>query len=252
MAPTSVLAHNQHPELEGAVNHILVPAAVVMHNQHPELEGAVNHLLSPAAVMVFGAVHEITGDVAHVLANSASFVRNRHPAISGDVIAELTPVASLLYEGTQEHPLAGNTVLALGISSALVRNRHPTISGSAKLELVPAGLFDYERAVTTVTVTLLTQDGVPIQGASVSCLIDKTDTSQATGFKTPNIATGVTDVNGRCVLSMWPNLLGDQGTVYRFVATLPGTGEEILYQQAIVPGESVTLRSIATDDNYMH
>ncbi len=99
-----------------------------------------------------------------------------------------------------------------------------------------------------VTVKLSSLIGEAIEGATVKAKLDRTDIYQQ--FVIADDVTATTDVNGECVLNLFPNALptndpaglGSQGSVYHVTAT--GTGGKKLNVQAVIPNQACDLHDV--------
>lgn len=73
------------------------------------------------------------------------------------------------------------------------------------------------------------------------------DTVLYHGFTIPAQVTSDTDGHGFLAMRLWPNVLGDKPTRYKFIITNPDSGKrKIVY--AVIPDHDVFLDEIATDN----
>jgi hypothetical protein len=93
-----------------------------------------------------------------------------------------------------------------------------------------------------VTVTAFDQNGNPVSGGRVQAKLDRTETYN--GFVVPERIEGVTNAAGVCVLQLWPNALGANGSSYQVRAYNPDTGRKYLDTTAVVPNSTCRLEQI--------
>ena len=79
--------------------------------------------------------------------------------------------------------------------------------------------------IPTVAVTVRYQDnqGQAVEGAAVMAVLTVAERFQ--GLEVPGQVEGVTDVHGSCVLQLFPNELGSEGSSYSLTITPPLGGE---------------------------
>lgn len=87
--------------------------------------------------------------------------------------------------------------------------------------------------LVNVTALVNDQQGRPCAGAVVKMRLCSPDKYQ--GLVVPREVTGVTDAAGRCVLRVFPNALGYEGSVYDVHISFPGSGEGVCGRHA-APG----------------
>lgn len=86
------------------------------------------------------------------------------------------------------------------------------------------------------------QTGAPLAGARFEARLDRLETHN--GFVVPEVATGVADHDGACVLQLFPNSLGSAGSAYRVRAWHGATGKRFLDGFASVPNVPCALQDI--------
>lgn len=75
--------------------------------------------------------------------------------------------------------------------------------------------------LVNVTVRLVDQDGDPVIGAKVSAKLTTVEKYQ--GYVIPEEYLGITDDHGTCIVRLFPNELGTEGSEYRFKISYPKT-----------------------------
>ena len=76
------------------------------------------------------------------------------------------------------------------------------------------------------------QDGDPVEGATVTFTLSAFDRDGGC-FVTIQDITGITDANGECTISVWPNSAGEDGSYYDVTAVDAG-GVTVVNGQAYV------------------
>lgn len=82
-----------------------------------------------------------------------------------------------------------------------------------------------------VTVRISGASGASLAGATVRAQLTVADAYQ--GLVVPNLVEGITDVNGECVLSLFPNALGSTGSRYLVTVRRAGVRDETYF--AVIP-----------------
>lgn len=105
-------------------------------------------------------------------------------------------------------------------------------------------------SVPTVAVicTASDQNGPPVAGAVYTAKLNSTEIYL--GFVVPEMVKGTADVNGVCVLQLWPNALGVAGSLYDITATNPDTGKKFLKATVAVPNVGCNLHDILVQEPY--
>lgn len=97
--------------------------------------------------------------------------------------------------------------------------------------------------VCAVQCYVYTQDGDPVEGATISTKLTHYEIYQ--GHVVPDEMTALTDVDGLAVLELWPNELGSTGSSYKVKIDPPGKKSLTVY--AVVPlALEANLSEIAT------
>lgn len=99
-----------------------------------------------------------------------------------------------------------------------------------------------------VTCKAFDQNGNPVVDGRFVARLNTPEIYQ--GFVVPEEAEAYTDVNGTCVLNLWPNALGVAGSGYLMKAWNPDTGKIFLNGLAVVPDQACNLESILTIEPY--
>ena len=86
------------------------------------------------------------------------------------------------------------------------------------------------------------QNGQPLAGGKFEATLDRVE--QYGGFVVPIVTTGFADVDGACILNLWPNVLGTAGSTYRVRAWSADTGTRYLDAWASVPNAPCVLSNI--------
>lgn len=104
--------------------------------------------------------------------------------------------------------------------------------------------------VPTIPVTCRASDqnGNPIVDGRFVAKLDREEIYQ--GFVVPEEIEGFTNDQGICVLNLWPNALGVNGSGYRVRAWNPDTGKLFLDGIAVVPNAPCNLDQIITLEPY--
>ena len=100
-------------------------------------------------------------------------------------------------------------------------------------------------AVPTVNVTVQVDDsgGSPVQGATVTARLNRTEVYS--GYVVPEFVTGTTDATGQCILALWPNALGSTESSYDVAITDPDTGITTSFK-ATIPNNDCTMSDVAS------
>lgn len=94
-----------------------------------------------------------------------------------------------------------------------------------------------------VTVNVCEQDGTALPGATVSAVLTKRDRYGTTYVSILEV-DGVTDGTGQVVLALFPNALGDLGSLTRFKCRHPTTNKKIIDTAVSIPNQNINLASI--------
>lgn len=99
-------------------------------------------------------------------------------------------------------------------------------------------------AIPTQPVLCTAQDqhGLPLAGGKFEATLDRLE--RYGGFVVPQTVAGFADANGNCILELWPNTLGSQGSTYRVRAWHGVTGVRYLDAWASVPDQPCLLSNI--------
>lgn len=90
-----------------------------------------------------------------------------------------------------------------------------------------------------ITVRAYGADGSPLAGARVAAQLSRAELYE--GFVVPTQVKSVTDANGVCVLDLWPNGLGTQGSYYALridPAGMPGAAVRRIHVPDLSPAEA--------------
>ncbi|MBC7618007.1 MAG: hypothetical protein H7293_03270 [Candidatus Saccharibacteria bacterium] len=98
--------------------------------------------------------------------------------------------------------------------------------------------------VPTVTVTCRasSQSGAAIPGAIFTFKLNLTE--KYNGFVVPSAVTGTADINGLCVVQLFPNALGSTGSAYTTIGTNPKDGRRFLSGMAVIPNYGCNLEDV--------
>lgn len=99
-----------------------------------------------------------------------------------------------------------------------------------------------------VTVTAFDQSGNPVSGGRVQAYLDRTEIYN--GLILPERTEGVINAAGVCVLQLWPNALGVNGSSYLVRAYNPDTGLKYLDTKAVVPNNACRLEEIVVAEPF--
>ena len=99
-----------------------------------------------------------------------------------------------------------------------------------------------------VTVTAFDQNGNPVSGGRVQAYLDRTEIYN--GLILPERTEGVINDAGVCVLQLWPNALGVNGSSYLVRAYNPDTGLKYLDTKAVVPNNACRLEEIVVAEPF--
>ena len=99
-------------------------------------------------------------------------------------------------------------------------------------------------SIPTVAVTCVAydQNGNPVAGGNFRFKLDRTEIYN--GFVVPEVVEGVADVNGVCVVNLWPNALGVNSSSYKVQAWNPDTGAKYLNTTAVIPNTACDLQNV--------
>ena len=86
------------------------------------------------------------------------------------------------------------------------------------------------------------QNGQPMAGGKFEATLDRVE--RYGGFVVPLVTTGFADMDGACILNLWPNSLGTAGSTYRVRAWDAATGKRYLDGYAVVPDAPCALQDI--------
>jgi hypothetical protein len=91
----------------------------------------------------------------------------------------------------------------------------------------------------TVTATISGQDGLPIEGATVTMVMDRAEFYQ--GFVVKESVSATTNSSGVATLAVFPNALGANGSQYKVTIITPG---QTIRSTAVVPDSNCNLHDI--------
>lgn len=91
----------------------------------------------------------------------------------------------------------------------------------------------------TVTATINSQDGLPIEGATVTMVLDRSEVYQ--GFVVKESVSATTNALGVALLDVFPNELGTTGSQYKVSIITP---EQTIRSTAVVPNSACNLHDI--------
>jgi hypothetical protein len=102
--------------------------------------------------------------------------------------------------------------------------------------------------IVPITCTASDQNGNPVAGARITAKLNQTEIYQ--GVIVPESITVIANASGIAILSLWPNALGTQGSMYRVTATNPDTGIKYLDVTVSVPNSACNLHEIIVVEPY--
>lgn len=91
----------------------------------------------------------------------------------------------------------------------------------------------------TVTATISGQDGLPVEGATVTMVMDRAEFYQ--GFVVKESVSATTNASGVATLAVFPNALGANGSQYKVTIITP---EQTIRSTAVVPNSNCNLHDI--------
>jgi hypothetical protein len=97
--------------------------------------------------------------------------------------------------------------------------------------------------ICQVSVTLVAPDGGALSGVKITARLTAPIAYQ--GLIVPIPYSKTTNQAGQCVLSLWPNSLGEVTTTYTFEVLMPGQSIPLYFHDVTVPNvASVTLQEL--------